>query len=88
MKKEEIEDIFKKEGQAIFYNEEIEENELTDLYHNLAKSWYLNHLNLPVEIKRELIKSELIEAKGYCKTIIEKINNILKSKKFNGKGEL
>ena len=64
---------------------EIEENELNDIHHNLAKAWYIDGLNIPTEYKKKLLQVQLRDVKTYCFYIIKKIDSALKSKKFNVK---
>ena len=86
--KEEIKAIFKenaKSSDQLYFDMEIEVNEIVDIYHSIAKAWFFNNLDIPAEIKREMIKKEFLEIKESCKEITKKIDETLKSKKFNGK---
>ena len=78
MKKEEIERIFSVDGQKLMLDMEIEENELVDIYHNLAKAWYIDSLDIPADLKRKLLTVQLEEIKTYSKAITKEINESLK----------
>ncbi len=77
MKKEEIERIFSTDGQKLMLDMEIEENELVNIYHNLAKAWYIDSLDIPADLKRKLLTVQLEEIKTYSKTITKEINESL-----------
>ena len=77
MEKEEIERIFSTDGQKLMLDMEIEENELVNIYHNLAKAWYIDSLDIPADLKRKLLTVQLEEIKTYSKTITKKINESL-----------
>ena len=77
MKKEEIERIFSTDGQKLMFDMEIEENELVNISHNLAKAWYIDSLDIPAGLKRKLLTVLLEEIKTYSKAITIKINESL-----------
>ena len=77
MKKEEIERIFSTNGQKLMLDMMIEENELMNIYHNLAKAWYIDSLDIPAGLKRKLLTVLLEEIKTYSKTITKEINEAL-----------
>lgn len=77
MKNEEIEKIFTANGKRLILDMEIEENELIDMTHSLAKAWYLNDMDIPAAVKKKLIKSELKQIQIYCRRIVGKVNDNL-----------
>lgn len=78
MKKEEIERIFSTDGQKLMFDMEIEENELLNIYHDLARAWYIDSLDIPDGLKRKLLTVQLEEIRTYSKTITKKINEALR----------
>ena len=89
MKNEEIKEILTKiaadSSELIFYDMEIDSNDIPEIYHSFAKAWFINNLAIPKEIKRELVKKEFDDIKKACQSIIKLIDSVSKSKKFNGK---
>ena len=89
MKNEEIKEILTKiatdSSEQIFYDLEIDKNDIVEIYHSYVQSWYINNLAIPKEIKRELVKKEFDDIKKACQSIIKLIDSVSKSKKFNGK---
>ena len=77
METEEIEQIFSTDGQKLMLYMEIEENELLDISHNLAKAWYIDSLDIPAGLKIKLLTVQLEEIKTYSKAITKKINENL-----------
>ena len=89
MKNEEIKEILTKiaadSSEQIFYDLEIDKDDIAELYHSYAQAWYINNLAIPKEIKRELVKKEFNDIKKACQSIVKLVDSTLKSKKFNGK---
>ena len=89
MKNEEIKEILTKiaadSSELIFYDMEIDSNDIPEIYHSFAKAWYINNLVIPKEIKRELVKKEFDDIKKACQSIIKLVDSVSKSKKFTGK---
>ena len=89
MKNEEIKEILTKmaadSSELIFYDLEIDKDDIAEIYHSYAQAWYINNLAIPKEIKRELVKKEFDDIKKACQSIIKLIDSVSKSKKFNGK---
>ena len=77
METEEIEQIFSADGQKLMLDMEIEENELLNISHNLAKAWYIDSLDIPAGLKRKYLSAQLEEIKTYSKAITKKINESL-----------
>ena len=86
MKKEEVKEIFKQNiGKRIMLDLEIEENELAYINYYLSIAEYLDGLNIPTDLKRKEIKSALKMVRTAAKVIVNKVDEILKSDKFNSK---
>lgn len=85
IKKEEIGEIFLVDGEKIMNDMEIEQNELIDISHNLAEAWYIDSLNIPLQLKRDLLRVQLSDIKTYAQFIIKKIDETLESEEFNHK---
>ena len=89
MKNEEIKEILTEvvtdSSELIFYDMEIDKDDIAEIYHSYAQAWYINNLAIPKEIKKELIKKEFNDIKKACQSIIKLVDSVSKSKKFNGK---
>ncbi len=90
MKNEEIKEILTKiatdSSEQIFYDLEIDKDDIAEIYHSYAQAWYINNLAaIPKEIKRELVKKEFNDIKKACQSIVKLVDSTLKSDKFNSK---
>ena len=86
MKNEEIKEIFKQDfGKRIMIDMEIEQNELAYINYYLSVAEYLDTLDIPTDVKRKEIKSALKMVKTAAKVIVNKIDEVFTSDKFNGK---
>ena len=78
--------IFKQNiGKRIMLDLEIEENELAYINYYLSIAEYLDGLNILTDLKRKEIKSALKMVITAAKVIVNKVDEILKSDKFNSK---